>query len=524
LRNPELVAPSTAAPEAAFAEAGTLGAEAVESEIVGGAIPSDNLEWYREDPYANEHHTHWHVVYPTVGVPDPNDPDGVRFKDRQGEIFFYMHQQMLARYDAERVALLLERVRPLADYRADVTTGYDPGPYLRLQGFPPRPQGLRMVDLNGYTVADHETRRERLNQAVAALRFAQANPAVDIDKVTLLGATVESNGDGIGATAGEAVGDFYGDLHNLGHILLASASTGGRGVMRTPQVAIRDPVFWEWHKHIDNFYAAWQEKKGKQELTDRPMVRLRKQLDPAAGRASSPDIILAFEDQLPAAAAGDGLQAWAREMFGGDHWDEDPGGTDTLESFMLQRQLTLADRVTTVPLEHLAHRPFVYVFRIENQVDREIQVTARVFLVPRDLATDRRAWIEMDKFVHRLGPLEKSVVARRGSQSSVIRKPAVMSPELFKEAAILMTQQDFDAMVAEGLPASVANRLRPFVGQPVSITFLRNTLGPQDWNRAVPFIQRHFTCAPRQAWRFLQGASPCRVRPNQPPVPSVAGP
>jgi len=29
--------------------------------------------------------------------------------------------------------------------------------------------------------------------------------------------------------------------------------------------------------------------------------------------------------------------------------------------------------------------------------------------------------------------------------------------------------------------------------------------------------------APSAAWCFLQGASPCLVRPSQPPVPSVAG-
>jgi hypothetical protein len=28
--------------------------------------------------------------------------------------------------------------------------------------------------------------------------------------------------------------------------------------------------------------------------------------------------------------------------------------------------------------------------------------------------------------------------------------------------------------------------------------------------------------APSEAWRFLQGESPCRIRPNQPFVPSVA--
>ena len=28
--------------------------------------------------------------------------------------------------------------------------------------------------------------------------------------------------------------------------------------------------------------------------------------------------------------------------------------------------------------------------------------------------------------------------------------------------------------------------------------------------------------APSEAWRFLQGESPCQVRVNHPPVPSVA--
>ena len=143
----------------------------------------------------------------------------------------------------------------------------------------------------------------------------------------------------------------------------------------------------------DDFYAAWQEKSGPRSLSDRPLVRLRKQLDPARDAAASPDILLAFEDQLPAAAAQD-LQAWARDTFGGDRWDEDPatvaGLTDTLETAMLQRRLTLADRVTTVPLEHLTHRPFVSIFRIENQVDQPVEVTVRVFLVPKAQAAERR--------------------------------------------------------------------------------------------------------------------------------------
>ena len=70
-----------------------LAAHAVESsteslEAVGG---EGQLDWFREDPLANQHHEHWHVVYPVGGVPDGRG--GATGKDRQGELFFYMHQQ-----------------------------------------------------------------------------------------------------------------------------------------------------------------------------------------------------------------------------------------------------------------------------------------------------------------------------------------------------------------------------------------------------------------------------------------------
>ncbi len=125
---------------------------------MGGLAPA--LDYWREDALANEHHEHWHQVYPYTGLP-PRDflgwatetprsdmvavlealapgqnwagqvaaaspqqlasffsaqvvtSDAVfglpaqlyrvlfHLNDRQGELFFYMHQQMLARYDAE---------------------------------------------------------------------------------------------------------------------------------------------------------------------------------------------------------------------------------------------------------------------------------------------------------------------------------------------------------------------------------------------------------------------------------------
>ena len=208
-----------------------------------------------------------------------------------------------------------------------------------------------MVGLQGLLGADQEGFRDRLTEAVAALSFKALHPAVAIDKVTLLGASLESDLAGI-ADLRPGADSSYGDLHNGGHGMLASASQGISRVMTTTEVAIRDPVFYEWHKHVDDYYAAWQDKSGTRSFSDRPLVRLRKQLDPAQDLAASPDVLLAFEDQLPPAAAQD-LQGWARDTFGGDHWDDDPtaaaGLTDTLETAMLQRQLVLADRVTKSP-------------------------------------------------------------------------------------------------------------------------------------------------------------------------------
>jgi hypothetical protein len=87
------------------------------SPAMGGLGDEAKLDYFREDPDFNAHHLQWHRVYPTRGSLDPSNPGGGRIaKDRQGELFWYMHQQMLARYDTERIALDLPPVDALDDY------------------------------------------------------------------------------------------------------------------------------------------------------------------------------------------------------------------------------------------------------------------------------------------------------------------------------------------------------------------------------------------------------------------------
>jgi len=71
--------------------------------------PESRIDWWREDPYLNESHQHSHSIFVPNGIADANFPNKnfSYTKDRQGEIFIWSHKQMLARYDAERVAVVL---------------------------------------------------------------------------------------------------------------------------------------------------------------------------------------------------------------------------------------------------------------------------------------------------------------------------------------------------------------------------------------------------------------------------------
>lgn len=49
------------------------------------------LAYFREDIGINLHHWHWHLVYPFEAARE------VVNKNRRGELFYYMHQQIMAR-------------------------------------------------------------------------------------------------------------------------------------------------------------------------------------------------------------------------------------------------------------------------------------------------------------------------------------------------------------------------------------------------------------------------------------------
>lgn len=384
--------------------------------------PESRLDWYREDPLANDHHHHWHLVYPRGGVaPGPNQP--TRTQPRQGELFFYMHEQMLARYDTERVIAGLDPVQPLGDYAEPVPEGYE------LQGYGQRPAGLTTDNDDPNVIARLDAGRAEADEAIRAreLTLRENGGSVPLDENTL-GSEVESS---LHMDGDEPVPLQYLNLHGNGHVLMSGrvenpGPNGPYGPMRFVETAIMDPVFYRWHRFVDDYYAATQEALGSQPLADHAAdVAFRKDGDGSTG-----DIALVFARDIEGSATpGFDFRAWGEEALG---LDLEKGGplTDELltgfarSSFDLPRAL---DPEWLTDVVHLTHEPFVYFLRIENPRAEIQPVTVRIFVVHADHAGERRWWIELDKFRADLEP-GVNLVAQPDARSSVIKRKGLDAP------------------------------------------------------------------------------------------------
>jgi hypothetical protein len=392
-------------------------------EFAVGSPDESKIDWFREDPLLNEHHAHWHIVYARSIV-----------KDRQGEMFLYMHRQMLARYDAERLAEGIPRLAAFDNMENFIVVGYAPGDDGRLSG--PRAPNTKVDPASAaQQLSDLANIKNDLAGGIYD-PLHPTDPAAEINAMDLFGGTLESN------RAGEP--KTYGNYHGNGHGYIGSLNDG---VMLDTQTAVRDVIFWEWHKGIDDLYEDLITRLQPHSIfTDAPPVAFRKSVD-NNDHPYTPDLILCLMNELePLGAMTE--QAIGEQAFGGDNWNKDfakgaatvknAAGveksfhiTDTLETSMARATISYTtDRGEEKRYfyDYLTHAPFCYFIRVENKSLQLKQVTVRIFLVPEMYAEESRMWIEMDKFLYDLPPASKHVIFRKDEQSSVIRKPAVKDP------------------------------------------------------------------------------------------------
>ena len=418
-----------------------------------GVAGEDLLHWYREDLFLNEHHRHWHIVYSTIGA----FSDGaLRFKSRQGEVFVYMHEQMLARYDTERVAAGLPLVEPLGDLSTSLGAGYDPNAREPANiGYVDRGDGLALSSEN---VSDLETRVDAIRN-VLANREAFGQPVTL--STDLVGTLMESNLSVLGPTitTQEELNSKFNQmeqarfqLHNTGHGWIAVVPTNANRVMNNPHTSLKDPVFWRWHRMIDNITQQFAVTLPPHQPDPAEKIKLRK-----GDGSGSRDVLLIGETVLRAKGIdlntpgrNTPIEQLVNGKFGQAHWDE-PLDTASLSNelrsgslrgtFVYKREVF--DPLTGDPLEprelnftreHLISERFVVVVRAEHAGSTAVNATLRVFICADtflDLAggagdsakrkREHRFWIELERVPVELKP-GRNVFFRVSDQSSIVRK------------------------------------------------------------------------------------------------------
>lgn len=355
------------------------------------------LAYFREDIGINLHHWHWHLVYPTEG------PLNIVNKDRRGELFYYMHQQILARYNIERFCNDLLRVGRFNSYRDPIPDGYFPklDSIVASRVWPPRQADValrdvyRELDQMICTVEDLERWRDRIYEVIHRGAYYRGNdlvPLSETDGIDVVGNMIESS-----IVSPNRV--LYGNLHNQGHNMISYVhDPDGRfleapGVMFENTTAMRDPVFYRWHTSIQDIFEAY-----KNTLTPYTAQQL----------------------------SFDGITVTQADII------VENSRNNVLQTYWQRSQLDLSrglDFVPTGPVfasfVHLQHSAFNYRITVQNSGAQRIG-TVRIFLGPRNderglplrFREQRWLFIEMDRFTTTLRP-GSNTVERRSIDSSV---------------------------------------------------------------------------------------------------------
>lgn len=397
----------------------TVGAPQSTLSVVPGEVTTPDtfqgpalLSYWRNDYDYNDHHVHWHMVFPGTGVV----VDGVNVKviDRQGELFLYMHSQMVARYETEGLCWNLPLVRPWNQYDDVLEAGYVPVPGLIefYGGYPPFSSWFPTKNPNIPDTKDQpvprallETWRDNIYLALKQGYFCTKSKAGESGKVLLtadncadlVGVVVEAESAALQILPdGSSLDDeIYGNLHNFGHDKFAELGyhdyltpTNPYGLMISNFGSPRDAAFWPWHKHIQ-YFGRLAAARHPQDITEHGAQVTLSNLVISAQNRKAPNYAVGGITTVMGPPAVNLLESGAKL----DH-----------EPYQWSVQITS----TAKDSPPSAAKPQV--------------ITLRLFIAAKDLMEDYHNWIEMDKVTVTLTSPSSTTEVRLDTDSSVARK------------------------------------------------------------------------------------------------------
>ncbi|KAG5864954.1 hypothetical protein JTB14_018716 [Gonioctena quinquepunctata] len=357
------------------------------------------LAYFREDLGINLHHWHWHLVYPIEGALQ------VVNKNRRGELFYYMHQQITARYNFERLCNRMKRVERFTNFEEPIKEAYFPklDSLVASRSWPARVANQRIQNLrreDNQIVLDIDEMKRWKNRIFEAIHVGSVKgdngttiPLTENEGIDILGNLVES-------TILSPNRAYYGDLHNMGHTIVSyihdpdARHLESFGVIGDSTTAMRDPWFYRWHAFIDDMFQNF-----KSTLPRYPVSQL-----------NFPGIVLRnIQVQTQGGPINEFQTSWQQSEV------------DLSRGMDFQPRGPIQVRFT-----HLNHTTYTYTITVDNQSNGNRVGTCRIFLAPKHdeggnpwLFRDQRTmFIELDKFKVTLR-VGSNTITRTSTQSSV---------------------------------------------------------------------------------------------------------
>jgi len=361
------------------------------------------VAYFGEDIGMNVHHVSWHMDFPFWW----EDRYGYSL-DRKGELFFYAHHQLSARFDAERLSNELQFVDELY-WDRPIVEGFAPHTAYKYGGeFPARPDNINFEDVEGVIrIRDLMIWEDRIRDAIAH-GYVVGHDGTNIDILNDKG--IDIIGNLIESSTYSPNPYYYGQLHNMAHIVLGRQGDPlGKfkqppGVMEHFETATRDPAFFRLHKYMNNIFKE-------------------------------------FKDRLP---------PYSKEDFMWEGIDLTEISVEgSLETFFEEYEFSIENAVDdsenveqvklTAVVDRLNHKPFSWKLLVTNNNEAPAIASVRIFLCPRrdangvafDPNSGRWGCIEMDKFYHELAPGENTIL--RDAAMSTVTIDDIPSFEYIKE-------------------------------------------------------------------------------------------
>ncbi|GAB0091392.1 hypothetical protein DMENIID0001_062330 [Sergentomyia squamirostris] len=211
--------------------------------------------YFREDIGLSFYYCTFHYGLPFAG------PFSVVAKKRRGEVFYFVHQQILARYNFERLCNGLHRCKRLNNFDKPMTEAYFPklNTTVASRNYPGRYSDSYLDDLDREDdilecdLSALSRWRDRILEACDQ-GFAITHDHTKIDLNNELG--IDCIGNMIQSSLLSPNQDYYGDLANMGQLFIGfchdpdGRNLEGFGVIADPATCCRDPMFYRWYALI----------------------------------------------------------------------------------------------------------------------------------------------------------------------------------------------------------------------------------------------------------------------------------